>query len=550
MKNILAALIVIFSFSFVSAQPDISLVQFASGFSVPIDIRNCGDHRLFVVEQRGKIKIIEHINNVDSVLPTPFLDISNLVNQSGNERGLLGLAFHPDYATNGYFYVNYTRSSDGATRISRFNVSLNDDYTADPNSEVNLMTIAQPYTNHNAGDLKFGPDGYLYFGLGDGGSFDDPQNRAQNTQTLLGKMIRIDVDNGSPYSVPANNPFVGNGSVLDEIWAIGVRNPWRFSFDRCTGDLWIGDVGQDDWEEVDFEPAGDAGGHNYGWRCYEANHTFNTSGCGVIGNYTFPVAEYDNPNTGCSITGGYVYRGWKYGKLFGHYLYADYCSGRIWSIIPDGQGGWNNEELLNFTNYQLATFGEDQHGELYMAGQGNGVIYKMEEDSCYPVAFIKTPDTVIPSGSSITLEAIYGPGLTYQWQRDGQDIQGATAPTYVAGDAGDYTVVVTNPSQCEGTSNVVNVDITIGFEEIAKGEVQVYPNPANDMLQVSFDNWRVANAQLSLCNAMGQLVLIEQQQLSGGKNNVNLDITQLTPGFYTLDVVVGNDRVSKKVVVR
>lgn len=546
MKKLFTTLFSLFLLAGVYAQPNISLTQYVTGFSTPIDIKNCGDDRLFVVEQRGKIKIV---NAQGTTLSTPFLDISNLVNQTGNERGLLGLTFHPNYANNGYFYVNYTRSSDGATTISRFSVSQGDPDVADPNSELILMTVSQPYTNHNAGDLAFGPDGYLYFGLGDGGSFDDPQNRAQNTQTLLGKMIRIDVDNGNPYSVPSSNPFVGNVAVLDEIWAIGVRNPWKFSFDRLTGDMWIGDVGQDDWEEVDFEPAGDPGGHNYGWRCYEANHAFNTSGCGAQGNYTFPVAEYANPNTGCSITGGYVYRGWRFGNLFGHYLYADYCSGRIWSTTPDGQGGWNTEEILNFTNYELASFGEDQYGELYMAGQSNGILYRLEEDSCYPVAFIKNEDTVIASGSSVTLEAIYGPGLTYQWQRDGQDIQGATAPTYVAGDAGDYTVITTNASQCEATSNIVNVDVSIGFEELIVGSVNVYPNPAEDIVNVSFENISNTNARLTLYNAMGQMVVTSQQAIGGGKNLLTLNTSGLAPGFYTLDIEVGSDRLSRKVVV-
>ncbi len=550
MKNLLSAFILTFIGFGAYAQPEISLTQYATGFSKPIDIKNCGDNRLFIVEQRGEIYIIKRINNVDSILPTPFIDISNLVNQTGNERGLLGLAFHPDYKDNGYFYVNYTRSSDGATRISRFSVSQADSNLADAGSELNLITVSQPYTNHNAGDLAFGPDGYLYFGLGDGGSADDPQNRSQNGQTLLGKMIRIDVDNGNPYSVPSGNPFVGNGAVLDEIWAIGVRNPWKISFDRCTGDLWIGDVGQDDWEEIDFEPAGDPGGHNYGWRCYEANHTFNTSGCGPQGDYTFPVAEYANPSIGCSVTGGYVYRGWKYGKLFGHYLFADYCSGRIWSTTPDGQGSWNTQEILNFNNFELASFGEDQHGELYMAGQGNGRIYKLEEDSCYPVAYIKNMDTVIPSGSSVTLEAIYGPGLTYQWQLDGQDIQGATAPDYAAGTAGDYTVVVTNASQCEATSNTVNVDVSIGYEELVLGSVNVYPNPAEDIVNVSFENVSNTEVRLSLYNTMGQVVIASQQQVGSGKNVLPINIAELPPGFYTLDIEVGNGRLSKKVVVR
>ena len=232
-----------------NADAQLVLESVATGFSQPVDIANAGDDRLFIVERAGRIRIIAD----GAVLPTPFLNISSQVNNSPNERGLLGLAFHPDYETNGYFYVNYT-ISNGDTRVSRFSVA-NDPNTADPGSEMVILEVDQPEWNHNGGCLKFGPDGYLYIGVGDGGGFNDnhgPIGNGQNTQTLLGKMLRIDVDNGTPYSIPASNPFVGNDNVLDEIWAIGLRNPWRFSFDSETGDLWIGDVGQNIWEEIDF----------------------------------------------------------------------------------------------------------------------------------------------------------------------------------------------------------------------------------------------------------------------------------------------------------
>lgn len=201
----------------------------------------------------------------------------------------------------------------------------------DPDSEVILLTANQPFANHNGGDVHFGPDGYLYTGLGDGGSGGDPQNYSQTPTSLLGKMLRIDVNSGTPYAIPPTNPFVGSTAVANEIWALGLRNPWRFSFDRLTGDLWIGDVGQNEWEEVDFQPASSAGGENYGWRCYEGNAPYNTTGCGAVGNYVAPVAVYANTSSlGCSITGGYVYRGSQYPDLYGYYLYTDYCSGRIW----------------------------------------------------------------------------------------------------------------------------------------------------------------------------------------------------------------------------
>lgn len=545
MRKLFTAIILIIVCIASQAQPDITLDVYKSGFSRPIDIVHCDDDRLFIVEQRGKIKIIDGQGNI---LATPFLDISNLVNQTGNERGLLGMTFHPDFKNNGYFYVNYTSDDlGGDTKISRFSVSQADSNLADVNSEVNLLTVNQPYTNHNAGDLAFGPDGYLYFGLGDGGLADDPQNRAQNPQTLLGKMIRIDVDNGNPYSIPADNPFVNDQGVLDEIWAIGLRNPWRFSFDRCTGDMWIGDVGQDDWEEVDFEPAGQ-GGHNYGWRCYEGDHTFNTSGCGSMGDYTFPVAEYANPNIGCSITGGFVYRGGQYGGLFGYYLYADYCSGRIWSIIPDLIGGWSNEEIANLVDYQYSTFGEDRYGELYVAGLDNGNIYKISEANCKPTAYIKTGDTVIPQGQMVDLEAIYGEGLTYTWQLDGNDIPNSNSSTYTANQAGNYTVIVENQT-CSDTSSAVVVDIETGYDELVESSVNIYPNPATDELFVSFESKYSNQVTLDIYNAMGQLVLSERDNAVGGGNRVLVDISGLVKGFYTLDIMVGNHKVSRKVLV-
>lgn len=361
----------------VTAQTTISLQPFANGFNKAVDIKP-QDSRLFVVEKDGRIKIVTGPN---TVLSTPFLDIDSRVNSSANERGLLGLAFHPDYANNGYFYLNYN-DSQGDTRISRFSVSANDPNIADPNSELILMDIDQPYSNHNAGDLAFGPDGYLYIPLGDGGSGGDPQNISQNTNRLLGKMLRVDVDNGTPYSIPSDNPFVGNSSYKPEIWAVGLRNPWRISFDRLTGDLWIADVGQDDWEEIDVQPANSTGGENYGWRCYEGLDPFNTSGCGPASQYTDPIHQYANQfSIGCSVTGGYVYRGQDYPNLYGKYVYCDFCTGNFWYLEPDGQGGYSNFSLGNFGSQNFSAFGESTSGELFVAGIGDGTIYQIQETS-------------------------------------------------------------------------------------------------------------------------------------------------------------------------
>lgn len=359
-----------------NAQEDatVSAVEFASGLDKPVDIKNAGDSRLFVVEQSGSIQIVTSDGVVNS---TPFLSIN--VNDNGNEQGMLGIAFHPDYATNGFFYVNYIKS-DNSTQISRFTVSSNPDI-ADANSELDILNVDQPFSNHNGGCMQFGPDGYLYIGLGDGGSGGDPGNRAQNPQTPLGKMLRIDVDtqsNGNNYGIPADNPFVNTTSTLDEIWALGLRNPWKFSFDAQTGDLWIADVGQNEIEEVN-KVSGNLGGLNYGWRCYEGDAPFNTAGCPDDNTLTFPIVDYAHSGNGafkCSVTGGYVYRGTDYPGMQGLYIFADFCSDEIATINSTGE--------LTFVNEfpgGLSSFGEDVTGELYVAQLGAGKILRIIDEN-------------------------------------------------------------------------------------------------------------------------------------------------------------------------
>jgi glucose/arabinose dehydrogenase len=329
------------------------------GFERPVDIQHAGDGsgRLFVVEQPGRIRIIQD----GQLLGTPFLDISERVNDNGNEQGLLGLAFHPNYEQNGFFYVNYTDES-GDTVIARYQVT-GDPNIAEPNGEKQLLNQEQPFPNHNGGVVTFGPDGYLYLGLGDGGSQGDPFGNGQSPQALLGKILRIDVDNGEPYAIPPDNPF-GN-----EIWAYGLRNPWRISFDSGTGDLWIGDVGQNAWEEIDYLPSGSPSGANFGWNIMEGSHPYEGQPRPEL---ILPVAEYTH-GEGCSVTGGLVYRGampeWQ-----GIYLYGDYCSGVIWGLIKSG-GGWQNQVLFG-TNFRISTFGVDESNELYLASL-TGPIYKL-----------------------------------------------------------------------------------------------------------------------------------------------------------------------------
>lgn len=349
----------------VSPVTGISLTPVAAGFSSPVAITNAGDGsgRLFVVEQGGAVRIVRN----GTVVPQPFLNISSLVT-AGGEQGLLGLAFPPGFSARQSFYVNYiNRSGIGNTVIARFAVGGNPDL-ADPASRQELLTIAQPFANHNGGQLAFGPDGLLYVGSGDGGSGGDPLGNGQNTASLLGKVLRLDVLSGVPtYAVPAGNPF-GN-----EVWAYGLRNPWRFSFDRQTGDLYLADVGQAAREEINFQPSGSGAGANYGWNAMEGSLCFLTPACSSAG-LTLPVAEYGHDSGDCSVTGGYVYRGGTL-ALRGIYLYGDFCSGRIRGLRHNGIT-WENRLLLDST-LLISTFGEDEGGELYVADYAAGAIFRI-----------------------------------------------------------------------------------------------------------------------------------------------------------------------------
>ncbi|HEV8610586.1 MAG TPA: PQQ-dependent sugar dehydrogenase [Thermoanaerobaculia bacterium] len=355
--------------------PEIALETVLTGLAQPTSITHAGDARLFLTLQRGRIVIVDG----GRLLPTVFLDIEPLVSCCG-ERGLLGLAFHPRYAENGLFFVDYTNGA-GNTVIARYRVSPSNPNAADPAGAVILMTIDQPFANHNGGQLAFGPDGYLSIGMGDGGSANDPMCNAQRDETLLGKILRIDVDanvNTPPfYGIPPENPFAAPGGARDEIWAKGLRNPWRFSFDRLTGDLYIGDVGQGAREEVDFQPAGNGGGANYGWKVMEGTACGGggTTGCpggvpacnspGLVG----PILEYSHSGGDCSVTGGYVYRGRLFSQLTGTYFYGDYCTGKIWGATRGAGGGWTTR-LFSPRAGNLTTFGEDAEGELYLATEG------------------------------------------------------------------------------------------------------------------------------------------------------------------------------------
>lgn len=343
-----------------------------NGLVRPLYLTHANDqsNRLFVVEQGGKV----YVMGTDGAFNT-FMDVSNLIsvdalNPNYTERGLLGLAFHPQFASNGAFFINYTEANTHDTIVARYLVSADDPNRADLTSAVELLRVAQPYPNHNGGHMAFGADGYLYISMGDGGSAGDPQNYAQQTSTLLGKILRLDVD-APPYAIPADNPFVNDPASKAEIWAYGVRNVWRFSFDRANGDLYLGDVGQNTYEEINYHAFGTPNGANYGWRIYEGLHYY--TGGNDPANLVMPIAEYSHADGHCSVTGGYVYRGGNIPSLQGIYLFGDFCSGQIWTTYRDTSGAWQTSRLLD-SPYTIASFGEDEAGELYIVDYTGQII--------------------------------------------------------------------------------------------------------------------------------------------------------------------------------
>jgi len=375
--------------------PAITLTRVVTGLVNPVHVTHAGDGsgRLFVVEKAGRIRIVQD----GALLATPFLSIEDRVGSSGFEQGLLSVAFPPAYERRGHFYLNYT-GLDGETVVARYRVGAHPD-RAEPASERVIFTQTQPYANHNGGQLAFGPDGYLYIGMGDGGGPGDPDDNAQDSTSLLGKMLRIDVELAAPapsftatdhvylpvvlggreaprYQVPQSNPYTDTAGYRGEIWALGLRNPWRFSFDRATGDLYIGDVGQAAYEEIDFQASSSSGGENYGWDVMEGSHCYLGSPCDQTG-LVLPVAEYEHVDGNCSVTGGIVYRGPGSPGLAGVYVYGDYCSGKIWGLVREG-GTWQ-QGLLKETGLTITSFGEDETGNLYVADFREGAIYQITE---------------------------------------------------------------------------------------------------------------------------------------------------------------------------
>lgn len=534
----------------INAQPQLELRLFSSGFDNPVGIVNAGDDRMFIVQQRGHINII---NSEGNVMETPFLDLSDVVSQSGFETGLLGLAFHPEYSSNGYFFVNYTRGSDGHTVVSRFSANTSNPDQAVRESELQLFTVAQPYSNHNGGQLLFGPDGFLYIALGDGGSAGDPGNNAQNRNTMLGKILRIDVNvpEDSTYLIPLENPFVNDETTIDEIWALGLRNPWRNSFDRYTGDFWIADVGQGDREEINFQPAGSNGGENYGWRCYEGSLPFNPQNCQGEENYIFPVFEYNHQGNGCtgSVTGGYVYRGAVYNGMFGIYIFADYCTGNVYSVTQNSSG-FEGSHIGNFGVSEISSFGEDNYGEIYVAKKSAGEIYKIiETGDCNPVAIIMATDSVIviEPDSSVWVQTFFNPALKYQWVKEDELLIGATQHEIEITGEGNYKVHVTNvESGCTNISDAVKVTTILTSARLKKlNRIKIFPNPVTNNLRI--EGLRLTGeSRISLIDSKG---IVLKNFKGRGDDNLVIPVNNYPSGIYYLRIVYEGEVFIEKIMV-
>lgn len=499
---------------------EIELVDVTDEIDSPTVITNAGDERIFVVEQPGVIRIFYRDGTVES---QPFLDIQDRVEDAGGEQGLLGLAFPPDYCTDGRFYMNYTHTENTqlVTRISRFEVDPENPNQGDPDSEEILIQFNQDFSNHNGGHLEFGPDGYLYIGTGDGGSGGDPNNRAQDITSYLGKMLRIDVSPESGYDIPLDNPYIFDDFGQDEIWSFGLRNPWKFAFDSETGDLYIADVGQNAFEEVNFESFLAEGGLNYGWRCYEGNADYNLNGCDAP-EYVFPVYEYAHSNPSfnhCSVTGGRVYRGPSFELFQGAYFFTDFCSGYYWAIRPSFNG-FSVYELGTAGASFVTTFGEDVFGEIYL---GNSAQIRMLTD---PNDELEDPLVLNGNTLSTTVD-----GNFFFWFYEGE-LLSATSQNFLEVEAtGTYSVEIETDNGCTITLDTEVTALSDGLGRI-ESEFTLFPNPTSGIFELRADNLPEEGVNIALFSVEGRLLRI----LPLGSAGNLIDVSSLPTGIYIVEI--------------
>ncbi|MEO8861716.1 MAG: PQQ-dependent sugar dehydrogenase [Ginsengibacter sp.] len=476
MKIIIQLLIVSISISFFSQKicaQKLAAIPYVSGINSPIDLKNCGDDRLFVADRAGRIRVI---NGDGTLRPVPFLNITTKISSNNSEEGFLGIAFSPDYKTSGKFYVDYTSIIAGklTSVIEEYKVSAADSNVADPASALKIITQVQPFSNHNGGNLMFGKDGFLYINFGDGGSGGDPFGNGQNKKTLLGKILRVDVSNSSasqPYVVPSSNPFYSDttSGIKKEIWIYGVRNPFRCSVDRLTGDLLIADVGQNKVEEIDFQNANDAGGKNYGWNIVEGDSCYNpASGCNKKG-ITMPIYEYFHNGGSAAIIGGYVYRSAQSKSLWGQYLFTDEVLKFLDAFhLENGMVSGSVNHLITAAQAKgnPVSFGEDKYGDQYIIFYGNGTVYKLQDTS-----YLRRPKAYVTSNNlgagSFLLQALEGKNLTYQWLKDNMPVPGAVSSMYTTSVLGSYTLEVTNSLGFKDTSDAFLLGTSIDLISFA-----------------------------------------------------------------------------------
>ena len=563
-----------------AAQPIVAFETVTTGFNEPVDITGAGDGsgRLFVVEKGGEIHIVDQSDN--SVLPTPFLNLSGQV-LTNSERGLLGLAFAPDFATSGKFYVNYISDgtgspSPGQTVISRFTVSPPGANVASIGTEEVILTISQPFANHNAGDLAFGPDGYLYVPTGDGGAGGDPQDNGQDPQALLGKMLRIDVTTppvagGPNYVIPADNPFVGNAAVRDEIWALGLRNPWRFSFDRQTGDMWIGDVGQNAREEINFQPASSPGGENYGWDCregfiaYPENSGSSSPLCGNGSVYTDPIFDYTRNTTdgGFSVTGGFVYRGTRADDLLGWYVSADFAESRLFLLPP--AGGRADVVTQNVLLSSISSFGEDDEGNLFVAEFG-GTVSHVTTERTLPVNLVEWSAT--PGEKEVYLDWATASEESADYYRLERSTDGVAFAHLTVQDANgttnqrsqyDYTDDAPAPGNLyyrliqvdyDGTETIYPLRRVFFTGQEGGGPV-LSPNPVVEDLTVTIPELQEGGpVSIRLFTADGRRVLTRHGVYAAGFQQFTLVLPELPAGIYRALISYEGKRYTRNLTIR